>query len=342
MFQQFPNTNSPLMKAIVLLITINCASLAYAETFLVESEKMLFDALSVANKNNEADTIVLARGDYQLTQRLVFSEPNTHVMGESGIASEVVISGKGMKPKRGVEILLDIQADHISVTGLTLQNVANHLIQVRAEKDADYFVLSNSILRNAYEQMLKVSSYDGNPHFSDAGHVENCIFEYTQGIGPQFYIGGIDAHKSANWVVQHNQFKGIASPAKRVAEHAIHFWKGSKGTKVLHNTFFNNDRGVGFGLGNGSNQHEGGIIRNNVFIHFANHHPYADTSIGLESSPNTQVIGNTIYQNHRYPNAIEYRFKHTKNVVIENNQVNKRIASRDGGQAIVSGNVKWR
>jgi hypothetical protein len=326
----------------VSIMLLALSPIANAKTFFVHSEKTLYQAVTQANKNNQPDMIKLARGEYQLAQRLIFSEPNTHLMGESGIASEVVVSGKGMQRSRGVEILLDIQADHISVTGLTLQNVANHLIQVRAEKDADYFKLSNSILRNAYEQMLKVSSYEGNPHFSDAGQVENCVFEYTEGIGPQFYIGGIDAHKSANWVVQHNQFKGIASPDKRVAEHAIHFWKGSKGTQVLHNTFINNDRGVGFGLGNRKNQHDGGIIKNNVFFHYANEHPYADTSIGLESSPNTQVVGNTIYQSHRYPNAIEYRFKYTQNVVIRNNQVNKRIASRDGGQAMVSGNVKLR
>jgi len=70
---------------------------------------------------------------------------------------------------------------------------------------------------------------------------------------------------------------------------------------------------------NRENQHYGGLIADNVIIHTKADNPFADTGIILESSPNTVVKNNVLYMTTSYPNAIEYRFEHTKNVVIEGN-----------------------
>lgn len=40
--------------------------------------------------------------------------------------------------------------------------------------------------------MLKVTGDKSAGYYPDKGKIENCVFEYRAGIGPQFYIGGID------------------------------------------------------------------------------------------------------------------------------------------------------
>ena len=194
----------------------------------------------------------------------------------------------------------------------------------------DNLFVHNVKFQNTYEQMLKgTSAGDG----ADNGIVQCSLFEYPAGIGPQFYIGGLDIHKGDNWIVRDNIFKNIASPSGSLAEHAVHFWNSSSNNTVERNWIINCDRGIGFGLGNSPNQ--GGLIRNNM-IYNDGTHPFHDGGIGLESSPDTRVFNNTVYI--EYPNAIEYRFAATTNVVITNNLTNKLIKSRNDGQASLTTN----
>jgi hypothetical protein len=50
------------------------------------------------------------------------------------------------------------------------------------------------------------------------------------------------------------------------------------------------------------------------------------------------IVNNSVFIEGNYPNAIEYRFAATKNLLIKNNVTNKSIVSRDDGQAESSGN----
>jgi hypothetical protein len=125
----------------------------------------------------------------------------------------------------------------------------------------------------------------------------------------------------------------IRSPDSGLAEHAIHFWNGAKGTTVRYNKIFHSDRGIGFGLG--KKGHTGGVIANN-FVHVSR-----DVGISLESSPNTRVVHNSVFVAGNYPNAIEYRFKSTKHAFVTANLTNAAITSRDGGDAVVGGNIDY-
>lgn len=305
----------------------------------VNNEAQLYKAVHQANQTKGATRIVLANGHYNIKQRLSFSGSHINLTSLSGDPSLVVLSGQGMKKSPSAEILIDVSGSHISLSGFTLQQSANHLIQVRAEKNADNFSLSNCVLRDSYEQLLKVSSSPSSKTFADNGSIKNCVFEYTAGVGPQYYIGGIDAHSSRNWTIVGNTFKNIASPSQHVAEHAIHFWRKSANITVLNNTIENCDRGIGFGLGDDiKNQTVGGLIANNSISNTNPSHQFTDVGIILEASPNIDIINNKIIIDGTYPNAIEYRFAATKNVAIKDNVTNKSIVSRDGGQAELSGN----
>jgi hypothetical protein len=311
------------------------ATESFAQTAYVSTVNELSDALHKANKIGGNTDIVLSDGQYQINQRLRIIGSHIQLRSASGDPSTVILSGQGMKKSSSVEVLIDVSGSHTSLSGFTLERSANHLIQIRAENDADSFSLSNCVLRDSYEQLLKVSaSHQKDSPYADDGHIENCLFEYSAGIGPQYYIGGIDAHRSRNWQVIGNTFKNIASPSIHVAEHAIHFWRKSANITVVNNVIENCDRGIGFGLGdNIANQTVGGLIETNIIKSSNPSHKFADAGIILEASPNVQIINNVVWIEGSYPRAIEYRFPTTKNVIIQNNITNKSISSRHGGQA---------
>jgi hypothetical protein len=235
----------------------------------------------------------------------------------------------------GVSHVFLVQGSDFCVRDLTLGWVANHGIQIQGEQNADRPIVSNIRFVDTYEQMLKTSA--GGAEFSDSGLVEGCLFEYSAGIGPQYYIGGIDCHRSRHWIVRDNVFKDIRSPSGSIAEHAIHFWNNSEHTLVERNLIITCDRGIGFGLG--SSQHTGGIIRNNMIYHDSTE-GFADVGIGLETAPDAEVYNNSIFFGNGYPNAIEYRWPATINVFIANNLTNRAIIARDGATGIDTNNVE--
>jgi len=312
---------------------------AHAQTTInVSSASQLQSAIATANSAGGNRIIAVADGTYTLSDTLYVNAPNISIVGASGNREAVIIQGTGMSATASVGTIIRVAASGFTLRYVTVQKSKYHLIQIAGEANADSPVLRDCILRDAYEQMVKVSNDPNNLSVAgDNGLVENCLFEYTAGIGPQYYIGGIDAHGSKNWVVRGNTFRGIASPSNSVAEFAVHFWDASADNTVERNIIVNCDRGVGFGLDGRGNT--GGIIRNNMIYHAANNHPYADSAIALSESPNSKVYNNSIYYENSYPWAIEYRFGSTTGVEVSNNLVNKQIIARDGATGTASNNV---
>jgi hypothetical protein len=298
-------------------------------------------AVELANTvgNSAADdTILLEDGKYALSGSgtIVVRTHGLTIRSKRGDRSAVVVEGWGMQA--GGHNGFWVAADDVTIADLTIQNVGYHCIQT--DVDVDRLTVRNCILRDAGEQLLKVPTTAGADH-ADNGLVEGCLFEYSAGVGPQFYIGGIDVHHGKGWIVRDNQFRSIRSPDDRIAEHAIHFWNDSRDTLVERNWIFDCDRGIGFGLG--TSTHTGGIVRNNMIAHDAASLPdgsagHNDVGIGLESAPGAQVYNNTVFFMHSY-NAIEYRFSATTGVYIANNLVNRAIQQRDGATATLTANV---
>jgi hypothetical protein len=311
--------------------------LVHGQSVTVSSTSELRAAVNDANGSGGNVTIFVEAGTYTLDDGLYISAPEVTIAGKSGNREDVVIQGDAMSASASVGNLITVAAKGFTLDAVTLQRSGNHLIQIRGETNADSPVVRNCILRDAYEQMLKVSVNTSNTSVSsDNGIVENCLFEYTAGIGPQYYIGGIDAHSAKNWIVRNNVFKSIISPNTSIAEYAIHFWNDSGDNLVERNLIINCDRGIGFGLNSRGNT--GGIIRNNMIYHADNRGQFADVGIAIHNSPGTAVYNNSIFMEHGYPNSIEYRFSGTSNALIANNLVNATIRRLDGASGTESTN----
>ena len=328
--------------ALLMLLCPGAALPAYAleddVLVTVSDTASLEKAVRRANRLGRVQ-ILLSDGRYPLERALAITGDHVTLRSASGDPRKVVLHGIGMRRTPSVQNLVEVSGQHVALIGLTLQDTPNHLVQLRGERNADHFSLVNCVLRDAYEQLFKVSSEPDAEPSADFGEVLDSTFEYTAGVGPNYYIGGIDLHSGKGWTIAGNVFRNIASPGDRVAEHAIHLWKGSAANIVRDNLIVDSDRGIGFGLGEDWHRHnQGGEIVNNIIIDRRLGAPAADVGIGLENSPDTLVIGNFVYLAHGYPNAIEYRFPRTSNVLISDNLTNKAIVGRNDASAEVDGN----
>jgi hypothetical protein len=209
------------------------------------------------------------------------------------------------------------------------------------------------------EQFLKVNPSGARDAFADDGLVECSTFTLTDAGRPHVerspggcYTGGIDGHSARGWVVRQNVFRGIYCAGEGLAEHAIHFWTGSRDTLVERNVIIDCARGVGFGLvESGATRdypddpfpglyigHFGGIIRNNVIVATI---PYYDTGIELDQARGSVVVHNTILETDAATarfSSIDARFLNTQ-VTIQNNLV-RRLTIRDGATTTSDHNLE--
>ena len=328
------------IAAMLAALTLGASGRALAQTTVnVSNISELQNAIAAANSSGGNRTIALADGTYTTGSMLNISAPNVTLTSQSGDRTRVIIQGDAMSASAQVKVLVRAAASNFQISNLTLQRCGAHLLQVVGELNADNAVVRNVIFRDSWEQMLKGTIDPNNKSITtDNGIVEDSLFEYTAGIGPQYYIGGIDVHGGKNWIVRRNTFKSIISPSQDVAEFAVHFWNTSADALVEKNVIVNCDRAIGFGLDTRGNTR--GIIRNNMIYHAAGNGSFADTSIYLETSPGTQIYNNSIYMENSYPRSIEYRGATTTGVLVVNNLANKPIAARDGASGTAGSNYE--
>ena len=292
----------------------------------------LENAVAAANAGGDRD-IALRDGTYTLNAMLWIDAAGVTMRSLSGERDAVVVRGQGMGG--GVSHVFNVNGDNFTVRDLTMRDVANHAVQLQVGVDG--LLVRNCHILDTYEQMIKVAYDPARPDLcSDNGIVEYCLLEYRAGIGPQYYIGGVDVHNGKNWVVRHNVFRGIRSPSGDVAEYAVHFWSGCEDPLVEGNLVINCDRGIGFGMYGRGNVR--GVIRNNMVYHDASA-GFADVGIAVEDTAGARVYNNTVFQEHGYPNAIEYRFSGTTGAYIANNITNRAIAARDGARGTETHNA---
>jgi len=306
-------------------------TLLIANTVTVGNFSELMEAV---NSVSPGDTILMKDGIYNVNNGYgaQIRKNGIVIKSLSNNRDNVIVSGGGMSG--GANYGFWIPAHNVTIQGITIQDVANHCIQTDVNNHKLRVI--DCVLRNSYEQILKVPA---GSEMSDSGLVEGCLFEFSKGVAENYYTGGIDCHRSKDWIVRNNVFKNIRSPGGSVAEHAIHFWNSCENIIVENNLIIDCDRGIGFGMGD-QIEHKGGIIRNNMIYHRAiNETDFGDVGIALEYCVDVSDYNNTIFFDNNYSNAIEYRFQGTNRNIIANNLTNKQIRMRDGASATLISNI---
>ncbi|MCB1194681.1 right-handed parallel beta-helix repeat-containing protein [bacterium] len=305
-------------------------------------------ASAVNNAVNNTD-ILIADGTYLMTSVLVIGPEwsptgtplsNVSIRSQSGNRAAVVLHGPGMTNGSTPRILILIRhtAD-ITIEGLTLRDVRDHLIQVQGEQNPIRTTIRNVHLVDAGDQFIKVSlDFDHPERHARDGIIQGCLMEYS-GTAPDFYTGAIDAHGIEGWVISANTCRNFVHPAQLV-DPAILVWSGSIGTIVEKNLLIECERGIMFGEGavHTSDQHIGGIIRNNIVYRTVS----GDTGISLNQTRNVGVYHNTVLLNGTFPWAIEYRFQSVTGEpsgTLSYNLTDNPIAARDNAEAQTTGNI---
>jgi hypothetical protein len=305
-------------------------------------------------------TILLQDGTYDVSgaSYIVFRTPGVTLRSASGDPSAVVLDGGYV-----IGEVLSVAASDITIAELTVQRPLYHPIHVTGAQDAN---IENTMIYRVRtidpgQQAIKINA-SAEGFYADEGTVACSHLELTDAGRPMVtdcYTGGIDAHHSWGWEIRDNHIEGFWCDAG-LSEHAVHFWNGARDTVVERNVIVDCVRGVGFGLGdmgNGTGReydddpcpgvggyvgHFGGIIRNNT-IWAARPEMFQsqlgfDSGIALEQACGTGVYHNTIVSLQQPFTNIEYRFANTS-ADIANNLTTHGIIERDGGQAMLMGNL---
>lgn len=309
----------------------------------VRSEPELLDAV---RKLRSETTILIEPGTYQLTSTLVLpgGVKNVAIRGAGDDRNRVVLKGPGMRRKEYGNTPHGIyvgNATDVLIANLSVGDVWFHPITLQGQEGCKRVRIYNVRLFDAGEQFLK-SNPDGKGGGVDDCVVEHCVFEFTD-TARHNYTQGMSVHTGKGWVVRNNLFRNIRGPKGDAnVGGCIDFWNGSKNTTAEGNVMVNCRMGIRFGIMdrqrmNGFHDHEGGIIRNNIFWREKGAVSAPDAAIMVWDSPGTKVLHNTVILNGTYSGgAIDYRW--SKGVVLANNLTDARIWKREEADGLESNN----
>jgi len=306
-------------------------------------------------------TILLHPGIYDMSQgdassRLVFDIPGVTLRSFDGDRDSVVLDGAYQTNE-----LVSIHASDVAIASLTLRRAYDHPVHIsgRSGSPISGILLHDLEITDPGQQAIKINAIDDG--YADNGVVECSHIELTpQGrsqVRDNCYTGGIDAHAARGWSVRANHIEGFWCD-NGLSEHGVHFWRASRDTRVERNVILNCARGIGFGLGDQGGSriyvddpypgvadkgHIDGLVRNN-FVAVADPDLQSsgsgfDVGIGLEQSHGTVVVHNSVISGQQpSSSSIEWRFPATSAEIV-NNLVSHNLKQRDGGVAVLAGNI---
>jgi hypothetical protein len=259
-------------------------------------------------------TIRLAEGSYSVGT-LTVRNPGVTLRSASGDPSRVVLDAA-----YGPSALVHPFANDVTVAELTLSRARDHLVHAYPASggpDLRGLLLYRVRMVDSGEQFLKVNGNATCSAWVDVGTVACSQFLMTptgrQNIERAFgcYTGGIDGHSGRGWRVRDSVFEGIYCEDGELADHAIHFWKGARGTLIENNVIRNCARAIGFDLGDSGESraypddpypalgfigHYDGVIRGNAVLADI---PQYDTGIELAQARGARVLHNTLVETGR-------------------------------------------
>jgi hypothetical protein len=308
-------------------------------------------------------TIRLADGHYDLDGiYLRFGVPGITLRSLGEDREAVILDGNYQTTE-----IIQIAASDITIADLTVQEARYHPIHIMSTEVSHTLnaLVYNVRIVDPGQQAIKINPGGEGGFYPDGGEIACSAIELTDAgrayvwdINGSCYTGGIDAHQARDWVVRDSEIEGFWC-GSGLAEHAIHFWRGSRDTVVERNVLVDNARGVGFGLmeeGEGRTYdddpcdsteggyvgHYGGFVRNNAVFAgrselFTSQYGF-DCGICLWQACGAQVAHNTVASLEAPFSSIEWRFDQT-DVDIVNNLVTHVLLDR-GGSARLAGNLE--
>lgn len=314
-------------------------------------------------------TILLTDGTYDVSQSPIWiDKPGITLRSKSGNRDAVVLDGKHQA--NGTGGIISVRASNVTIAHLTLLEARHHAVHVTGTSSGSVTGtrIHDVVVRDPGEQGIKINP-DGN-NYADNGEISCSLIELTR-PGAQFvqsqvssgsscYTGGVDAHGARDWVVRDNHIEGFwceGSGGNYLSEHAIHFWTGSRDTRVERNVLVDNARAIGFGMTDSGRTysdapcpnvstagHFGGLIANNFIVTkepglFASGNGY-DSGISLWHACGANVLHNSLAATAAPSSAaIEWRFAKTS-AVVANNLSTHAFKPRDGATASAENNVE--
>jgi hypothetical protein len=259
-----------------------------------------FSALrSAALTAAPGDEIVIAPGQYHVTNNLYITTPNLIFRGATGNRDDVVLYGNGMNVNSGVLEGFWAAANGIQLHNLTIRGFWHHGIHIAGSPLASNVVISNVKTVNCGERHVKGSGSG----VSDNVLIDNLWMEQTEEYLPRYghavdeynYIGGIDAMHLSNWTIRNLTAVNIRG-ATGGGRAGIFLWNGVSNVTIEGCTIIRCGHGISIGNPSGPNGSHvapwhavGGMIRNNVIVR-------RDAwALELDNTKDFKVYNNTVY-----------------------------------------------
>jgi hypothetical protein len=300
-------------------------------------------AIVIAPGTYELANVVFPNGvDGRLTVGRYGAVPiaNLQIRGATGNPADVVIHGAGMADPIvpfGFQIFT---ATDVLIADLTISSVYYHTVAIQNDQGATRIRLYNCRLQDAGEQIVK-GNRGSNPGAEDVV-IEFCEVGLTNGaiVHPDLgycYTNAVDAIGGHRWVIRDSLIRGIFCQDGSLAGPAVLMWQGSSDTVVERNAFVDCARGVALGLVS-SQDHDGGVVRNNFFRWNPDSAYQVDVPI-YTTSPGSAILHNSVLTHGLYDAAIEVRYAGATGVEVRGNLLDGIVRPRDGAAPLVAGNI---
>ena len=111
-------------------------------------------AIREANRQGGNMTILIEDGRHVVASTASYpylTASDVVIRSKSGNRDAVILAGQGMRDAQGVENVISVQGDRVTIADLTIADCANHGIAT----SADSLTIYNVRIQNTYEQMIK-------------------------------------------------------------------------------------------------------------------------------------------------------------------------------------------
>ncbi len=276
-------------------------------------------------------TILVSAGTYNLQNIVHVVNSGLTIRGATGNRDDVILDAGGMGTGLTHGILIDVDADDVTIADLTIRNAGEHGVSIQG---SDRPTLYNLHIVDTGSQLVKVNPWENG---SEDGLLACSRLEYTT-TSPEDYTNGISAHDAHDWTVRDNEWYRIHTPGNAPVP-TILFWSGSSGTVVERNLLVDCYQGISFGnASHGEGDHTGGIVRNN-FIYASMLHDVVIEMVhatGWLVAHNTALLFNPVSG---VTHGMEARYSDSSGTFAYN-LTNMDIAlNRDGANGTGTGNV---